>query len=102
MKRMLMLSIAGSMLLGGAAFAKDKAMKGHPNLEAAAKDLHKAAEKVTAAQKANEYDMDGHAQKAKDLIDQAEGELKQAAEAATANKDKKDAAAPAAAAPATP
>jgi hypothetical protein len=40
-----------------------------------------------AAQKANEWDMRGHAQKAKELLEQANSELKQAAEAA--NKDAK-------------
>ena len=37
---------------------------------------------LTAAQKANEWDMDGHAAKAKDLLDQVNRELKLAAEAA--------------------
>jgi len=35
-----------------------------------------------AAQRANEWDMGGHAQKAKDLLEQVNNELKQAAEAA--------------------
>lgn len=37
------------------------------------------------AQKANEWDMQGHAQKAKDLLDQANSELKLAAQAANRN-----------------
>jgi len=35
-----------------------------------------------AAQQANEFDMDGHAQKAKEMLDQVNRELKAAAEAA--------------------
>jgi uncharacterized C2H2 Zn-finger protein len=45
-----------------------------------------AYEKVVAAQKANEWDMNGHTQKAKELLDQANRELKQAAEAANRNE----------------
>jgi len=37
--------------------------------------------KVTAAQQANEFDLGGHAAKAKDLLDEANKELKLAAEA---------------------
>ena len=57
----------------------------HPNLAAAQKHAQLAFEKITAAQKANEWDMAGHAAKAKDLLEQANNELKQAAEAANAN-----------------
>ena len=38
-----------------------------------------------AAQQANEWDMQGHAQKAKDLLDQVNNELKAAAQAANKN-----------------
>jgi hypothetical protein len=54
----------------------------HPNLAAAQRLTEQAYNKVSAAQVANEFDMDGHAQKAKDLLDQANRELKAAAEAA--------------------
>jgi hypothetical protein len=40
-----------------------------------------------AAQKANEWDMRGHAQKAKELLEQVNNELKQPPE--SANKDAK-------------
>jgi len=53
----------------------------HPNLAAAQKFLGQAYEKIVAAQTANEYDLDGHASKAKTLIEQADAELKLAAEA---------------------
>ena len=57
----------------------------HPNLAAAQRFSQQAWEKVTAAQEANEWDMDGHAAKAKDLLDQVNRELKMAAEAANHN-----------------
>jgi hypothetical protein len=51
----------------------------HPNL-AAAQDLSRQAfDKMTAAQQANEYDLGGHAGHAKDLLHQANWEIKQAA-----------------------
>jgi hypothetical protein len=59
--------------------------KRHPNLAAAQRLSTQAYEKITAAQQANEFDMDGHAAKAKDLLDQVNRELKQAAEAANKN-----------------
>ncbi|HSN27512.1 MAG TPA: hypothetical protein VLT45_14555 [Kofleriaceae bacterium] len=61
-------------------------MKGHPNMQAADKALNTAWEKITAAQKANEFDLDGHAAKAKDAIKVAVDELKLAAEASNAKK----------------
>ncbi len=61
----------------------------HPNLAAAQKFSQQAYDKIIAAQKANEWDMNGHAAKAKELLDQVNNELKQAAQAANANKGKK-------------
>jgi hypothetical protein len=60
----------------------------HPNLAAAQTLLGQAYEKVVAAQKANEWDLGGHAEKAKALIDQASAELKLAAVASNARKGK--------------
>jgi hypothetical protein len=57
----------------------------HPNLAAAQRLSTQAYAKISAAQQANEWDMNGHAAKAKDLLDQVNRELKQAAEAANAN-----------------
>ena len=54
----------------------------HPNLAAAQRLSQQSYEKVVAAQQANEWDMQGHAQKAKNLLDQVNQELKAAAEAA--------------------
>jgi hypothetical protein len=58
----------------------------HPNLAAAQRMSEQAFQKVVAAQEANEWDMDGHAQKAKELLDQVNRELKEAAEAANHNR----------------
>jgi len=54
----------------------------HPNLNAAQKFCLDAYDKLGAAQQANEWDMKGHAAKAKQLLDQVNNEIKQAAEAA--------------------
>ena len=56
--------------------------KKHPNLAAAQRLCDQAFEKIQAAQSANEWDMSGHAAKAKELLEQASHELKQAAESA--------------------
>ena len=68
----------------GLALAEQPAKKpsGHPNLAAAQKLTAQAFDKLEAAQKANEYDLGGHAAKAKNLLKQASAEIKLAAEAA--------------------
>jgi len=83
--------VLGSILvIGGIALAqpKENVSKGrHPNLAAAQRFATQAYEKVVAAQEANEFDLGGHAAKAKSLLEQVNNELKLAAE--TANKNKK-------------
>lgn len=77
-------------IAGGIAIAEQPAQnvsKGkHPNLAAAQNLSEKAYEKISAAQQANEWDMQGHAKKAKELLEQVNAELKQAAQAANKNK----------------
>jgi hypothetical protein len=90
-KSAVLTALLGATLFCGGAFAQGQPMqnisgKRHPNLAAAQRLTDQAYAKVMAAQQANEFDMDGHAQKAKDLLDQANQELKQAAEAANRNK----------------
>jgi F0F1-type ATP synthase membrane subunit b/b' len=81
----------GMALVGGYAVAKgDKPVenvssKKHPNIASAQKLSEQAFEKVSAAQKANEWDMEGHAAKAKELLEQANTELRAAATAANKN-----------------
>jgi hypothetical protein len=57
----------------------------HKYLAAAQEEVRKAWQLMLEAQKANDWDMDGHAQKAKDMLAQATKDLKSAAEAANAN-----------------
>jgi hypothetical protein len=78
-----------AMICGGVAVAqmpKDNVSSHkHPNLAAAQRLSREAWEKIAAAQQANEWDMNGHAAKAKELLDQVNNELKMAAEAANHN-----------------
>jgi hypothetical protein len=57
-----------------------------PNIVAAQKLTVQAYDKLVAAQQANEWDMSGHAQKAKSLLEQVNQELKLAAEVAGQRK----------------
>lgn len=90
MKKSFWLTVAVAFVLVCTAIAQKPAQNvnpgHHPNLAAAQRMCANAYEKILAAQKDNEWDMDGHAQKAKDLLDQANTELKQAAQAANKNK----------------
>jgi len=93
---MLLLSLTTPGLMSAAAPAppqkkpaQNVSPRRHPNLAAAQHLTAQAFQKVTAAQQANEWDMEGHAAKAKDLLEQANNELKQAAQAANENKGKK-------------
>ncbi len=93
MTRTRVLSILGALplfLAGGAATAqrpeRNVSAARHPNLAAAQRLCVQAYERITMAQKANEWDMGGHAAKAKNLLDEVNRELKLAAEAANRNK----------------
>jgi hypothetical protein len=74
----------GLLSIGLAVYGQKVSKAKHPNLAAAQSFIEKAQVKLTAAQVANEYDMGGHAAKAKALLDEAYSEIKLAAE--TANK----------------
>ncbi len=80
----------GMAIMGGYALAKGPAenvsAKRHPNMAAAQRLTGQAYEKIIAAQKANEWDLGGHAQKAKEMLETANNELKLAAE--TSNEKK--------------
>lgn len=52
----------------------------HPNLAEAQHHILQAVEKIDQAQRANKDRLGGHAEKAKQLLDQASHELKEAAE----------------------
>jgi hypothetical protein len=90
-KRFITPVVASLLIIGGIAIAQpppaQNVSKGaHPHLAAAQRLSKQAFEKITEAQEANEWDMQGHAKKAKELLDQVNNELKQAAEAANKNK----------------
>jgi hypothetical protein len=78
--------LSGALVLGLAAsaitIAQNVNPNRHPNLAAAQRLIDQAIGKVSAAQQANEFDMGGHAAKAKDLLEDANREIKLAAEAA--------------------
>ncbi len=88
-KKLVSVFLGTTLLVGGLAFAqkpvRDISNRRHPNLAAAQRLSQQAWEKVKAAQQANEWDLNGHAQRAKELLDQVNQELKLAAE--TSNRD---------------
>ena len=91
MTKIVRAALLGALLLtGGALFAAGPVQNvspgRHPNLAEAQRLSHQAFEKIIAAQKANEWDMQGHAQKAKNLLDEVNKELKLSAEAANQAK----------------
>jgi len=86
-RRLVLGSVLGlGLIAGGFSIAKGAPVEDvgrrHPNIMAAQRLVDQAFNRIVAAQQANEWDMDGHAQRAKDLLDQANRELKAAAEAA--------------------
>ena len=80
------LALAWSALLSGQGRPEDNVGRRHPNLEAAQRLSTQAYERMRAAQRANEFDLAGHAQKAEELLDQANRQM--AAAANTANHDR--------------
>jgi hypothetical protein len=89
-KNRLLTAVLGSMLLVGGVAVAQKPVRNvsgarHPNLAAAQRLSQQAFDKVSAAQQANEWDMEGHAKKAKQLLEEVNNELKQAAGAANRN-----------------
>ena len=81
-------ALASTLLLAGCASAppsppaQNVSAQRHPNLAAAQRHCGAAFDKITAAQQANEWDMGGHARRAKELLSRASDEIKQAALAA--------------------
>ncbi len=84
--------LGAALVIGGIAVAQQKPPKEnvsagkHPNIAAAQKLSQEAYEKIIAAQQANEWDMQGHAQQAKNLLEKVNNQLKLAAEAANSAK----------------
>jgi hypothetical protein len=76
--------LALGLLTTGFVAGQDVGWRRHPNLAAAQHFIDQAYGKISEAQRANEFDMDGHAARAKDFLEQANREIKQAA--MTANR----------------
>ena len=85
MKKMLVLICFVGLLAAPALYAA-----AHPHLAKAQNLIHKAYDRITAAQKANEFDMGGHAKKAKEYLEEASQHLKAAAIEATENEGEKE------------
>lgn len=75
-------ALSVSLFTGGVLIGQNVNPHRHPNLAAAQRLLDQAIGRIDAAQQANEFDMAGHAAHAKELLAQANHELKEAAEAA--------------------
>ena len=71
-----MFALAIAAPFGIAAAQKKDGKYSHPNLAAADRLCVQALAKLEAAQTANEFDLGGHAAKAKELIRQAQDEIK--------------------------
>ena len=87
MKKLLTgIALSAALFCGGVAIAQKPTTNvnpsRHPNIAAAERLTEMAYQKIVAAQQANEYDLNGHAAKAKELLDQVNRELKLAAETA--------------------
>ena len=54
----------------------------HPHLATAQHHIREAFDEIVEAQRANKYDMRGHGERARQLLDDAANEVKMAAEAA--------------------
>jgi len=90
-KRSLLISIAFCLALvcGGVVFAQQPFVdigNKHGNLRAAQQDIVRAWEKVNIAQQDNRYRLGGHAGRAKELLEQANQELRLAADVANEHK----------------
>jgi hypothetical protein len=73
------------MLACGFAIGQSVNPNRHPNLAAAQVFIDQAINKISVAQQANEFDLNGHAQNAKGYLIQANREIKIAAAAANRN-----------------
>lgn len=84
MKKLISMIILSILLATAIALNAQKPVRNvskerHPNLAAAQRLTAQAYQKILDAQKANDWDLGGHAEKAKKLLEQANDELKLAA-----------------------
>jgi hypothetical protein len=83
-RNMVWIALLGlGLFAGGVAVGQDPGMWGrHPNLRDAELDCHHASDHLAAAQQSNDWDMRGHASRARDLLAQADREIRAACFAA--------------------
>jgi hypothetical protein len=82
-RKLVLGSVLGlGLFTSGLLVGQDVSARRHPNLNAAQRLMEQAVGKIDAAQQANEFDMNGHAAKAKQLLGEAYNEVKMAAESA--------------------
>jgi len=74
------------LTVGITAFAQVRGDR-HPNLAAAQNFIERALGALTAAQRANEFDMAGHAANAKQLLEEAYQQVNLAARGANSNRN---------------
>lgn len=84
MKKILLVIVSASLFALGAAYAKE--VRDWKDLEEVHKHVNEALHEMERAQKANHYDMGGHATKAEEALRQAERELHEAIESAKREK----------------
>jgi mannitol-specific phosphotransferase system IIBC component len=90
LKRILMVGVAlcAAFVLSAIAFAQEPRVtvgERHGNMRAAQQLIQQAWQKVDEAQKDNNYNLGGHAGRAKELLAQASEEIKLSAEAANSH-----------------
>jgi hypothetical protein len=90
MKRILLitLGLCVAFTLGAVVFAQQPRVdvgERHGNMRAAQELIQQAWQKVDEAQKDNNYNLGGHAGRAKELLSQASEQIKQSAEAANSH-----------------
>jgi hypothetical protein len=80
--------LSAALFCSGVTFAQEPVLdinpQHHPELAAAQSQVIQASNEIATARKDNKYDMQGHAEKAMQLLVQVNQELKLAAEAANA------------------
>jgi hypothetical protein len=82
MKKKLQIGAAAiALFVTGIAVGQGVSGRRHPNLAAAQHHCEQASAALEAAQRANEFDLGGHAAKAKQLLHDAYGEIGAAATA---------------------
>lgn len=73
--------IAGGILIAQGPPAENIEAARHPHLAAAQHHIRESFDEIAQAQHANDYDLKGHAEHAKQLLAEASRELKESAEA---------------------